>query len=334
MQRNRGYIKNTGRKSVAFEKKEKRRLFQLGLCICLFLVIFVSRSNVLFQERQTGEKMLRIVQENTNFSAVFSALGESFSGGESVWEGMEIFLTDLTAANKESDPTQTRVAVAGGPAYEDTLQRMATPVTTDAMVQFLGAETAETISVERETDTETVEIVPRDETTEELSSEREITEELKAPMSVAYDGPALPDDATMECLSLGLSTTITPVYGEISSGFGYRDHPITEEHSFHTGIDIAADVGTPIAAFADGTVEFIGESKAYGLYIQLDHGNGVKSFYCHCSELLYGKGKRIEAGQIIALVGDTGDTTGSHLHLELKKEGVLLNPAYYIDWVI
>ena len=171
----------------------------------------------------------------------------------------------------------------------------------------------------------------------ETEADTEVGTEVKAEgevlSPVIYSGPDLPNNASMDHLNLGLNTIITPVIGEISSGFGYRDHPITEEYLFHAGVDIAADIGTPIAAFSDGTVEFIGESKKYGLYVQLDHGNGVKSFYCHCSELLYGKGKKIEAGQTIALVGDTGDATGSHLHLELKKDGVLLNPVYYIDSV-
>ena len=333
MQRNRGNIKSPGRKKAAFGKKEKRRLLQLGLCICLFLVIFVSRGNELFQERQTGEKMLRIVQENTDFTAVFSALGESISRGGTAREGLKSFLIDLFAANNETDPTQKRVTVAGGAAYENTIQRMTAPVTTDVMVQFLGVETNEAIHAESNTEIETPVVAPHDEIKKESSSESEAETEVKVPEPVVYDGLDLPDGVSMEYLSLGLSSTITPVVGEISSGFGYRNHPITEEHSFHSGIDIAADIGAPIAAFADGTVEFIGESTAYGLYVQLDHGNGVKSFYCHCSELLYGKGKRIEVGQTIALVGDTGDATGSHLHLELKKEGVLLNPAYYIDLV-
>ncbi len=84
-------------------------------------------------------------------------------------------------------------------------------------------------------------------------------------------------------------------------------------------------------AFADGTVDFIGESEAYGLYIQLDHGNGVKTFYCHCSALYAQKGEEISAGQTIAAVGDTGNATGPHLHLEIKRDGVLLNPVYYIE---
>lgn len=329
MQKKRGSVNIKNGKRVAFGKKEKKRLFQLGLCICLFLIIFVGRSGSLFQERQAGEKLLQMVQQNTDFTAAFSSLGESFSRGEPVWKGVEILLNDLLGIQKETETVPEQIVVSEGPAYGNAIQRMAAPATTDSMIRFLGAEPEVVLMPESTTEPEKPKIEPSPEIQEAPPAETK--PETEAADTPVYDGPDLPADATMEYLALGLNTIITPVVGEISSGFGYRDHPLTEEYSFHAGVDIAADTGTPIGAFADGTVEFIGESNAYGLYVQLDHGSGVKSFYCHCSELLYGKGKSVEAGQTIALVGDTGDATGSHLHLELKKEGILLNPAYYIE---
>ena len=329
MQNKHGYSNRTGGKRIVFGHKEKKRLFQLGLSICLFLIIFVSRGNELFQEKQTGEKILQIVQGNTDFTAAFSSFGESISQGESMWKGIEVLLGSLFGAEKENEPVRDYVNALGGPAYEDALRGMAASVTTESMVQFLGAQPKEIQRPVNTVEPKTEQLESSSETQQTLSDE--IPTEASVSEPPAYDRPALPDGATMECVSLGLDATITPVMGEISSGFGYRDHPITEAHLFHAGVDIAADTGVPIAAFADGTVEFIGESRKYGLYIQLDHGNGVKSFYCHCSELLYGKGKSVKAGQTIALVGDTGETTGAHLHLELKKDGILLNPAYYIE---
>ena len=331
MQKKHSNFNKTGGRKVVFGPKEKKRLHQLGLCICLFLIIFVGRGNELFQQVQAGEKILRIVQGNTDFAAAFSSFGEAISCGEPVWKGAGTLLVSLFRAEQESQPTTTHVDVLGGPAYEGSIYRMAAPVTSESMVQLLGVQ-PEAIRMPEEPD------VPQKEETEVSSGEQEpiadeTLPEVEAPKPPVYDGPALPDNATMECVALGLDTIITPVIGEISSGFGYRNHPISEEHLFHAGVDIAADIGTPIAALADGVVEFIGESSKYGLYVQLDHGNGVKSFYCHCSELLYGKGKPVKVGQTIALVGDTGEVTGSHLHLELKKDGILLNPSYYIESV-
>lgn len=331
MQKKYGYASKAGGKKVVFGHKEKKRLLQLGLCICLFFVIFVSRGNELFQEKQAGEKILRIVQENTDFTAAFSSLGESISRGEPIWKGMETLLVSLFGAEQESGPMSGRVEVLGGPAYTDSIRRMVMPVTTESMMRVLGVQPEEIWMPEDVAESNTEEIESSSEMLETPTDEKLPKVEASSPP--VYDGPALPDDATMECVALGLDTIMTPVRGEISSAFGYRDHPITEEHSFHAGVDIATDRGVPIVAFADGVVEFIGESSKYGLYIQLDHGNGVKSFYCHCSELLYGKGKTVNAGQTIALVGDTGEVTGAHLHLELRKDGILLNPAYYIESV-
>lgn len=329
MQKKYANFNKNGTKKVVFGQKEKRRLLQLGLCICMLLIILACRGSELYRETQTREKFLQMVQEDTDFVAVFSDLGKSLSAGEPVWNGIETLLIDLFGVKNEKGSTTQYIEVAAGPAFENAVQRLSVPVTSDVMVQFLEAEPIETMVISEHPAEEHAESDLLSEMTDVPSAEVDSQEEvLEFPV---YDGPDLPSNASMEYFSLGLNSTVTPVVGEISSGFGYRDHPLTAEHTFHTGIDIAADIGTPIAAFADGTVDFIGESKAYGLYIQLDHGNGVKSFYCHCSELLFGKGKSVNAGQTIALVGDTGDATGSHLHLELKREGILLNPVYYIE---
>ena len=135
----------------------------------------------------------------------------------------------------------------------------------------------------------------------------------------------------MDRYALGLSETVDPVDGFLSSPFGWREHPIDGGEKFHYGVDLAVDSGTAIAAFAAGTVEYIGESDVYGLYFQLDHGNGVKTFYAHCSELCVRQGETVAAGEKVAESGATGEVTGPHLHFEIKREGVRLNPVYYIN---
>jgi murein DD-endopeptidase MepM/ murein hydrolase activator NlpD len=120
---------------------------------------------------------------------------------------------------------------------------------------------------------------------------------------------------------------IIPVDGELTSGFGYRIHPITKKLGFHTGVDIGADEGTPIKAAFNGTVVEVGVSNAYGNYIILDHGNGIKTFYGHCSALLAPKDAVIRAGETIAYVGNTGLSTGPHLHFEIRFYDKYINPA-------
>ncbi len=121
--------------------------------------------------------------------------------------------------------------------------------------------------------------------------------------------------------------------GHISSGYGYRDHPINGNYQFHGGVDIGANMGDPIQAFASGTVEYTGEDDSYGLYFQIDHGNGVKSFYAHCSTVLVRKGQAVSIGDTVALVGSTGTATGPHLHLELSCVSLHVNPIYYIEYL-
>lgn len=119
---------------------------------------------------------------------------------------------------------------------------------------------------------------------------------------------------------------VRPVVGVVTSGFGYRVHPIFKVVRFHTGIDISASYGTPIRAAAGGTVVFSGWRRAYGLTVIIDHGDGIATLYAHCSSLYVSEGERVEAGQVIAAVGSTGLSTGPHLHFEVRRYGTPINP--------
>ena len=138
-----------------------------------------------------------------------------------------------------------------------------------------------------------------------------------------------PDNVSYEVLKLPFEES-SPINGESSSGFGYRMHPIDDEIRFHYGTDFAADMGTEIRAFAEGTVIEAGFCEGYGNYIKLDHGNGFITLYGHCSELWVSEGENVSRGQTIALVGSTGRSTGPHLHFELIHEGCYLNPEFYL----
>lgn len=121
-----------------------------------------------------------------------------------------------------------------------------------------------------------------------------------------------------------------PLEGEISSGFGYREHPIKDGMLFHYGTDIAADFGSPVSAFAGGAVETSGYSPTFGNYLLINHADGVSSFYAHCGKLFIKGGEDVAVGQVIAEVGSTGQSTGPHLHFELRYDGMILDPGHYI----
>ncbi len=126
--------------------------------------------------------------------------------------------------------------------------------------------------------------------------------------------------------ALGTGRMIWPVKGRISSYQGWRVHPILRKKKYHSGMDIAAPTGTPIAAADSGVVIFSGRNGGYGNMIALDHGNEISTVYGHCSELLVSKGQMVSKGDIIAKVGSTGFSTGPHLHFEVRKAGVPTDP--------
>jgi len=119
---------------------------------------------------------------------------------------------------------------------------------------------------------------------------------------------------------------LVPVSGNVTSGFGYRHHPILGGVRMHTGVDIACPVGTAIVASAGGVVIYSGWMRGYGKTVWIDHGGGMSTLYAHCSSLLVGEGAEVRQGQVIARVGMTGLTNGPHLHWEKRINGTPVNP--------
>jgi murein DD-endopeptidase MepM/ murein hydrolase activator NlpD len=129
---------------------------------------------------------------------------------------------------------------------------------------------------------------------------------------------------------LAATPSLRPTVGWISSSFGYRVSPFTGRREFHKGLDIATRKGTPIIAPADGVVTFAGKKWLMGNLLTLDHGYGMLTRYGHIYKILKKKGDRVKRGEVIALVGNTGRSTGPHLHYEVRLNGVPVNPIKYI----
>lgn len=139
----------------------------------------------------------------------------------------------------------------------------------------------------------------------------------------------LPEQVSEEAYSLPFPC-VQPIQGGISSGFGYRIHPLSQELRFHYGTDIAADYGESICSFADGTVTESGWDDGYGNYLIVSHAEGYTTLYGHCSSILTQPGQSVSAGQELARVGSSGVSTGPHLHFELRQNGTYLNPEYWM----
>lgn len=125
--------------------------------------------------------------------------------------------------------------------------------------------------------------------------------------------------------------SILPTRGWLSSQFTRsRFHPILHENRPHKGIDVTAPTGTPIVAPAAGRVVFAGSDKGFGLTVEIDHGNGIRTRFAHCSRLAVKKGQQVTRGQLIAAVGSTGLSTSPHLHYEIHVDGQPVDPLKYV----
>jgi murein DD-endopeptidase MepM/ murein hydrolase activator NlpD len=125
--------------------------------------------------------------------------------------------------------------------------------------------------------------------------------------------------------------SIAPVDGPVGSGFGFRSDPFNGRPALHTGLDYPASTGTAIHAAAGGVVRAAEAEAAYGMAVEIDHGNGLATRYAHTSRIMVKPGDLIKRGQVIALVGSTGRSTGPHLHFEVLLDGVPQNPQRFLS---
>lgn len=116
-----------------------------------------------------------------------------------------------------------------------------------------------------------------------------------------------------------------------TSGFGVRSDPFRHSAAMHAGIDLAGPVGTPVYATADGIVSYAGWMHGYGNLVEIEHGKAIETRYGHLSKLLVKPNTRVKRGQLIALMGSTGRSTGSHLHYEVRLDGRAVNPVPYLQ---
>ena len=314
-----GGRRRAGERRQGTAARERTRLLQLAVCAALFAAVFIGKG--VFPQRlaQIQGELRAALSADTDFRTALADLGASLAGEDSVLGELGEFCVQVFG------PAET-----GEEAPDPSRQLQAEQV-------FLSQ--ASTLA-ER-----AAHYLRRDQVPEEWfqpaadsAAALEAAEQAPLPVGTVvwkaeYTGQPLPENYTMDCISLGELETVTPVLGHLRSEYGYRDHPIDGEYKFHNGVDIGGQTGDPIGAFAAGTVDYIGENDDHGLYLQLDHGNGIKSFYAHCSKLCVSQGQTVAAGEKVAEVGSTGVSTGPHLHLELKWNGLHLNPAYYVDFL-
>ncbi len=125
--------------------------------------------------------------------------------------------------------------------------------------------------------------------------------------------------------------SLWPVEGRLMSHFGMRSDPFSGEGAFHAGVDISAELGTPVRATADGVVTRVGWESGYGKLVVVEHGNGFETYYAHLSRFDVMEGMEVRRGSIVGRSGSSGRSTGAHLHYEVRMNGTAVNPHRYLQ---
>lgn len=292
------------RKSEPLAAKDLRLMLRLVVCGGIFVALVAAKLLLPSRMAAFNEQLSAAMERNMDVQAVFSAVGRAFSGEEGVAEVYQ-------AVFHPEEAVQTGALAADAPAKM----------------------TARTAKLRDGAALETLRSFRGEPNTPEASPEPE-TNEIRSASNLAYvlySQENLPEGVSMEQDRLGFDYCAPLAGGTLSSDFGYREHPTVGEERFHYGVDLAADVGTEVRCFADGTVTAVGDSSSYGRYCVVAHEGGYSTLYAHCSRVTAASGTAVKRGQKIAEVGETGMATGPHLHFELQREGTYLNPIYYVS---
>ena len=186
------------------------------------------------------------------------------------------------------------------------------------------------ITIEEKYNTELATFVAKEDAVNQLYQERQIESKIMV-ADATTNRKANNRVRTSTKVSRGKAslwiTLIVPVQVRITAKYGEKS---SVRSSVHTGLDIAAPGGTPIKAAASGTVVFSGRKGSFGKMLVISHGNGVQTYYAHCSKLLANVGDKVSQGEVIANVGSTGNSTGNNLHLEVRVNGQSYNPQKYV----
>lgn len=305
-------------------------VFFAGVGLTLFLLVFLSAITIdyvglLLEHNQSKWLQVENRRLKEQFSIVESRITTLEKGVERVrtyWQKLKM-ITDVDSPNRTLElsmgpgaRTPTSSMDEGAPSSE----RQVSSLTPEKKDVFLSSSEPDTgqgeLSIENTRDYSSL-VVRIDNAVAESELRQQGLLELWQRLS------------ERESLVSSIPST-KPANGWITSKFGYRFSPFTGSKVMHAGLDIAAPTGTPISAPADGIVSFAGYDSGYGKLVTIDHGYGLATRFGHTSQIYVKVGQRIKRGDPIAAVGNTGRSTGPHLHYEVRVNGAAVNPYKYI----
>lgn len=302
--------------SSSAQKKDgpSRGVVKLTICIGLFVIASLMKLVFPAAFEEVGDKINAVV----NYKAVFTVIGEGISGEKKFTAALsEAFTYAFTSESVQitGDGTDDSALDPNSGASPDPVDALTDGEAAEAFaendVSPLDAAASQEVSDTGQTFADAVKAA--------FLQDQDAYSDYDIPAGVSYDMPRISMEITK------------PLKGEVSSPFGYRIHPTDSVVRFHYGTDIAADNNEQIVSFADGKVIAAGESTTLGKYIIISHGE-VESLYAHCLQIFVTSGQAVARGDAIACVGDTGNATAPCLHLEIKVNGINVNPEYYITW--
>lgn len=288
-------------------KSTKKDLFGvIKLISCVCIVLAAAGVKMLFPNFVSGLRTdaLAMLGGNVDYEAALSVMGEAVSGKKSLKDA----ITE---------------------AYE-----YAFTIIDDEAVEVYATEKETEVTEPEELEAENNSDTPVE---QNVTDNTEVMDQINTPkirnLTYIHSGEASPPEGASYAMAYIGFDYCMPVDGTLTSGFGYRDHPVDGKIKFHYGTDFGAEEGTDILSFGSGTVYAVGESSTLGLYVMIDHEDGVRTVYGHCSQVMVSGGDSVKTGEKIAEVGSTGNATGNCLHFEIEVNGVNVDPEYYLTWV-
>lgn len=313
-------------KKLKFYTKETIKFFNIALIAIGFIIAIILIKYKPMYEVKIEGTTIGYVENKKSLNEKIQENVENYSK-ENI-ESAELTATpeyELKLVNKSQDENEDEVIIALQNELEITYKYYEIASNNEVIENVKDEETAEKLVNEiKELSNNEVELTINEKTTKALEK-------------IQIDDLEVAKENTVEKLNIdttesiadinGIKVATLPVTGTISSRYGVSSKIRV---STHTGLDIAATTGTPIKVVADGTITFAAYSGSYGYLVKVDHGNGVETWYGHTSKMLVKEGQAVKAGNTIALVGSTGNSTGPHLHFEVRINGEHVNPQKYL----
>ena len=313
-------------RKLKFYTKEVLKFLNITLIALGFIIaIILIKYKPMYEVKISGEEVGYIENKKALSETIKNSINNYNSENIEKIELTENPEYELKLVEKTKEEDESKILVALQRQLEITYKYYEIALNNETIECVNDLETAEQIVEDiKEKSNEEINLIINEKTTKDIDEMNTNTLEIAKENIIKK----LNIDTTEEISNInGIKIAILPITGTISSRYGVSS---SIRSSKHTGLDIAAPKGTPIKVIADGKVTFAAQSGSYGYLVKVDHGNGVETWYAHTSKMYVTVGKEVKAGDVIAAVGSTGNSTGPHLHLEVRINGEHVNPQKYL----